>query len=137
PASARDCASWYLNHSISAVRSRTRGSGPPVVLRTSSSSFRIRSSATLSPRLSASSSWTSDSDGLVGSFDIAAESGLELAEPEVLHLATQEPRFDLQARDAFHILVGIPVELARVDEHAERELFAVLLDDVLVTGHRA
>src|SRR5580765_7883301 len=110
-----------------------RGFGPAVDPRMSSSSIRIRSSATLSSRLSASSSWTSDSDGLVGSFDIAAQPGLELTKPEVLHLATQVPRLDVQARDALHVLVWIAVKLSRVDEDAECEPLAVLLDDVLVT----
>src|SRR4029077_4936166 len=114
-----------------------RGSGPPLVLRTSASSILIRSSATLSSRLSVSSSWTSDSDGLVGSFDIAAQSRLKFAQPEMLHLATQVPRLDLEAPDALDVFVGIAVELAGVDEHAERQPFAVLFDDVLETGHRA
>jgi hypothetical protein len=47
---------------------------------------------------------------LVGSFDIAAQSGLELAKPEVLHLATQVPRLDVRLVMP-SILVGIAYSL--------------------------
>src|SRR6267378_24869 len=114
-----------------------RGSGPPLVLRTSSSSRRSRSSATMRSRRSASSCCTSESDGFFGSFDIATESGLKLAEPQVLHLAPQETSLDLQALDSLHALEWKTVELSRIDEDTQGQPLAVLLDHVLVTGHCA
>src|SRR5712692_237635 len=99
--------------------------------------MRTRSSWTFSSRLSARSPWTSDSAGFFCSVDIAAQSRLELAQAEVLHLAAQITRFDREALDALESIVREPIELARVDEHAQRELFAVLFDDVLVAGHGA
>src|SRR4029077_4652946 len=96
-----------------------------------------RSTATLSSRRSARSCWTSDSDGLVGSFDITAEPGLELAKPEVLHLPAQEASLHLQTPDAFCPFVGKPVELSGIDEEAQGELLSFLLDHVLVARHGA
>ncbi len=81
---------------------------------------------TFSARRSESSSWTSDSDGLTGSFDITTQAGLELAKAQVLHLAPEETSLHLEAADALQRLVGKSVELARIDKQADRELLSVL-----------
>src|SRR2546427_898840 len=73
----------------------------------------------------------------VCSFDIATEARLKLAEAQMLHLAAQETRFDLQAADALRRLVWEAVELAGVDEETDGKPFAVLLDDMLVAGNGA
>src|SRR5260370_20414137 len=91
---------------------------------------------TFSSRRSVSSCWTSDSDGLAGSFDITTQAWLELAQPQMLHLAPQVARFHAQALDAFCGLERKPVQLSRIDQQADRQLLAVLLDHVLVAGHR-
>src|SRR4029077_15349913 len=92
---------------------------------------------TLSSRLSESSSWTSDSDGLVCSFDIATQARLKFTQPEGLHLATQVARLDRQTPDALVGFVREAVELSRIDQQADRELLAVLLEHVLVAGDGA
>src|SRR5260370_27098021 len=97
--------------------------------------MRARSSRTFSSRFSARSPWTSDSAGLFCSVDIAAKSGLELAQAEVLHFAAKVARLDLEAADALLCVLGEPIQLARVNEHAQREPLAVLFDHVLVAGH--
>src|SRR4030081_1531525 len=132
PASAREEASKYLRRSISRCSSRTLGSGPPALDWTSASSSRNRATVTFSSRRSASSSWTSDSDGFVGSFDIPTQSRLKLPQSQVLHLAAQVSRLHLETLDALGRLEGKSVELARVDEQTHRELLAVRLDNVLV-----
>src|SRR5260370_10598113 len=53
----------------------------------------------------------------------------------MLHLAAQIACLDLEVLDALDSVVRKPVELARVDEHAQREPFAVLLKDALVARH--
>src|SRR5712691_5226182 len=137
PASARVVASWWRSRSISSSSSPTRGFGPADPSRASASSIRRRSTITFSSRRSASSSWTSESAGFFGSFDIAAESGLELAQAQVLHLAAKISRLDGEALDALQILVREAVQLARVDEQADREPLPVLLEHVLVAGDSA
>src|SRR5712692_1663044 len=119
-ASARAVASWCLRRSTSDSSSFIRGSGPVAPSRDSASSIRARSSRTFSSRLSARSSWTSDSAGFFGSLDIAAKSGLELTQAEVLHLAAEVARLDREALDSFDALVREAIELARVDEQAQR-----------------
>src|SRR5437868_6492962 len=115
-----------------------RGSGPPELLAAASaSSILRRSTATFSSRRSARSCWTSESDGLVGSFDIAAETRLKLAQAKVFHLAAQVASLDGEAADAFGLLERKAIELARIDEQADGELLALLLDHVLVTRHGA
>src|SRR2546428_10677125 len=94
----------------------------------SASSIFSRSTATLSSRRSVRSCWTSESDGLVGSFDIAAQTGLKLAEAQMLHLATQEAGLDLEAANARGGLVREAAQLAGVDEQGDRELRALLFD---------
>src|SRR5690242_15509923 len=135
--SARVSSRCLRRRASSVCSSATRGSGPPPAPCASASSMRALSSATFSCRRSASSSWTSESAGLAGSFDIATEPGLKLPQPQVLHLAAQEAGFDLEALDPAHRLVRKPVELAGVDQHAERKLLSILLEHLLVARHSA
>jgi hypothetical protein len=75
---------------------------------------------------------------LVCSFDITTQSGLKLAESEVFHFPTKITRLGLEALDPFQVLEGEPIELARIDQEAQGELFlAILLDHVLVARDRA
>src|SRR5260370_2371758 len=98
--------------------------------------MRARSRRTVSSRFSARSPWTSDSAGFFCSLDIATKSWLELAQAKVLHLASQIPRLDREALDPLCGFVRKAIELSRVDEQAQRQLFAVFFDDVLVAGDR-
>src|SRR5690348_7348748 len=96
----------------------------------------MRSSATFSSRRSARSCWTRESAGCpAGAFDIAAETGLELAQAQVLHLSPQVARLALQARDAPQVLERKAIQLAGVDQQADLQHLAFLLQDFLVAGH--
>jgi len=55
----------------------------------------------------------------------------------MLHLAPEKACLDLEPSDALGGFVRKPVELAVVDEQADRQLLTVLLDHVLVAGHGA
>src|SRR5229473_3138855 len=98
--------------------------------------MRARSRRTFSSRFSARSPWTSDSAGFFCSLDIATKSWLELAQAKVLHLAVQITSLDREALDSLCGFVRKAIELSRVDEQAQRKLFAVFFDDVLVAGDR-
>src|SRR5260370_19937506 len=98
--------------------------------------MRARSRRTFSSRFSARSPWTSDSAGFFCSLDITTKSWLELTQAKVLHLASQITSLDREALDSFCRFVRKAIELSRVDEQAQRKLFAVFFDDVLVAGNR-
>src|SRR5260370_28386318 len=98
--------------------------------------MRARSRRTFSSRFSARSPWTSDSAGFFCSLDITTKSWLELTQAKVLHLASQITSLDREALDSFCRFVRKAIELSRVDEQAQRKLFAVFFDDVLVAGDR-
>src|SRR5712664_2542166 len=98
----------------------------------------MRSTSTFRARRSARRSCTSDSDGLLCSFDIATQARLKFAEPEVFHLPAQITRFGFEALDAFQVLERVAIQLARVDQEAKSKLWLpIFLDHVLVAGHRA
>src|SRR5258708_18553281 len=98
--------------------------------------MRARSRRTFSSRFSARRHWTSDSAGFFCSLDIATKSWLELTQAKVLHLASQITSLDREALDSLCGFVRKAIELSGVDEHAQRQLFAVLFDHVLVAGNR-
>jgi len=62
---------------------------------------------------------------------------LEFAQAKVLHLAAEVTSFDREAPDPSGALEWKAIELAGIDEKANRELFALFLEDVLVTGDGA
>src|SRR5258706_922229 len=98
--------------------------------------MRARSRRTFSSRFSARSPWTSDSAGFFCSLNITTKSWLELKQAKVLHLPSQITSLDREALDSLCGFVREAIELSGVDEHAQRQLFAVLFDHVLVAGNR-
>src|SRR5438105_1208129 len=136
--SARAAASSSRSLSFSARSLPSCGSGRLAPCCSSRSSSFNRSFSTFSRRVSASSSWTRLSAGALGMFglvDIAAETGLELTQAEMLHLATQKPSFRGQAFDPALAFEGEAIELARVDEKAQLQLVGVVFNDVFEAGH--
>src|SRR5437764_2636551 len=135
--SARVSSSCLRSLTSSACSSPNLGSGPPPDACASATSSRARSRATLSCLRSASSSCTRESAGLAGSFDIATEPRLKLAQAQVLHLPAKKACLYLEASDPRRSLIWKAIELPRVNEQAEREFLTLPLDHFLVARHRA